>query len=571
MIRTIRLLLATLAIALMPQVALAAESRTDALVHVAANETIDDDLYAFGNAVDVMGTVNGDVVAFANTVTISGHVTGNVLVAAGTTTISGRVDGTVRGAAGNAIVEGNVGEDAILWAASALITPDARVGRDLWVGAGTATVRAPIDGNLLASGRNLTVASPVGGDLHARVDRLELADGAAIAGRLEYTSPQVASIAQGVSVLGGTSYTDSTPEVEANQPLASLGGIAVDWLRMFVGLLALGMVMVLVFPSFSGRAAHASALAPLKTLGVGAIVLIGTPIVALGLFVLGVFVGGWWLALLIVAAYILAVAVSLPVASLVAGRWLLRRAGHRQLARRVGAGARFGAPGERKRRAVAWRSGNCACSAARGRRCGTRPVRRSATNGSVDLNKVSAEEWKMPRLWRAICDTLKRLWKETGDDDVAGLAAALAYHFLLALFPFFIFLTALGGVVVIIVGGDNPSASVVRELGANLPPQIAEVVTRELQDVVRSASPSLLSVGVVGAVWATMAGIKSIMRAMNLAYDVPESRPFLKQNLVALGLSLLFGVFVLGAFALFVLGDVFTLQIASLLGLVPAW
>jgi uncharacterized BrkB/YihY/UPF0761 family membrane protein len=47
------------------------------------------------------------------------------------------------------------------------------------------------------------------------------------------------------------------------------------------------------------------------------------------------------------------------------------------------------------------------------------------------------------------------------------------------------------------------------------------------------------------------------MKAMNRAYDVPESRPFLKQHAVALGLTLLFTVFALAAFAVLVVGQFF--------------
>jgi hypothetical protein len=45
--------------------AFAAEVRQGETVVVGPNETIDDDLYAFGTTVTVLGTVNGDVFALA--------------------------------------------------------------------------------------------------------------------------------------------------------------------------------------------------------------------------------------------------------------------------------------------------------------------------------------------------------------------------------------------------------------------------------------------------------------------------------------------------------------------------
>lgn len=163
--------------------------------------------------------------------------------------------------------------------------------------------------------------------------------------------------------------------------------------------------------------------------------------------------------------------------------------------------------------------------------------------------------------------TGKTLVHEVGDDDVGGLAAQLAYHFLLALFPFFIFLTALGGFAAAQVQMGNPAQSIVDLLGANLPDDVAGVLTDQLQQVIDSSNPGLLSFGIVGALWAASGGMKSIMKAMNRAYDVPESRSFLKKNLVALGLTLLFSAFAIIAFVLLVVGELVAQEVASVVGL----
>ena len=164
-------------------------------------------------------------------------------------------------------------------------------------------------------------------------------------------------------------------------------------------------------------------------------------------------------------------------------------------------------------------------------------------------------------------ETGKRLFREVGDDDAGGLAAELAYHFLLALFPFFIFLTALGGVIASLINVNNPAQSVVNLLGANLPPETAGLLTSQLQSVITAHNPGLLSFGIIGALWAATSGMKSVMKAMNRAFDVPESRSFLKKHLVALGLTLLFSLFVFLAFALLVIGEFFAREAAAVLGL----
>ena len=164
-------------------------------------------------------------------------------------------------------------------------------------------------------------------------------------------------------------------------------------------------------------------------------------------------------------------------------------------------------------------------------------------------------------------ETGKALIREVGDDDVGGLAAELAYRFLLALFPFFIFLTALGGLVATLVNVANPAESIVNLMGANLPPETAGLLVSQLDGVIGASNSGILSFGILATLWAATGGMKSIMKAMNRAYEVPESRSFLKKNLVAIGLTLLYSVFAFGAFAVLVIGEFFARQVATMLGL----
>jgi len=58
----------------------------------------------------------------------------------------------------------------------------------------------------------------------------------------------------------------------------------------------------------------------------------------------------------------------------------------------------------------------------------------------------------------------------------------------------------------------------------------------------------------------------AIMQQLNIAYDVDEGRGFLRARLVAIGLSLLFVVLVLGGFSLIVLGGQIQEWLASRFG-----
>ena len=60
----------------------------------------------------------------------------------------------------------------------------------------------------------------------------------------------------------------------------------------------------------------------------------------------------------------------------------------------------------------------------------------------------------MPFRWQT-------LWQEMSADGVSDLAAGLAYRFLLAMFPFFIFLAAAAGFVAQWLHVQDPSARIV--------------------------------------------------------------------------------------------------------------
>src|SRR6185503_932140 len=64
-------------------------------VTVAADETINDTLFAAGQTVTIDGTINGDLLAFGQEVTVRGNVTGNLVTGAQSVTIEGTVGGTV--------------------------------------------------------------------------------------------------------------------------------------------------------------------------------------------------------------------------------------------------------------------------------------------------------------------------------------------------------------------------------------------------------------------------------------------------------------------------------------------
>src|SRR5438067_4582458 len=105
----------------------------------------------------------------------------------------------------------------------------------------------------------------------------------------------------------------------------------------------------------------------------------------------------------------------------------------------------------------------------------------------------------------------RRLWLEIEEDEVADRGAALAYYFLFALFPALLFLTALLGLLPI----PNLMDRLMEYVTRALPPDAASVTQKTLREIVRGAHSGLLSLGVLGALWAASNGMASIISALN--------------------------------------------------------
>ncbi|MDP8922889.1 MAG: YihY/virulence factor BrkB family protein [Chloroflexota bacterium] len=167
----------------------------------------------------------------------------------------------------------------------------------------------------------------------------------------------------------------------------------------------------------------------------------------------------------------------------------------------------------------------------------------------------------------SLLDVGKRLVAQVNSDDVFGLAAELAYRFFLAMFPFLIFLTALASFVATTFSVRDPSQQIVDLLARLMPPEATELIRPQIERTISTNQGGLMSFGILLTLWVAAGGFNAVIKAMNRAYDVEESRPFWKKYLLALGMTLLAGTFIVGAFVLLVVGQVFGRQIAEALGL----
>lgn len=152
--------------------------------------------------------------------------------------------------------------------------------------------------------------------------------------------------------------------------------------------------------------------------------------------------------------------------------------------------------------------------------------------------------------WR---EFFRRFYKEFQEDTVTDCSAQLSYYFLLSLFPLLFFLVTLAASLPFAQGAVDEALVRLKPL---VPPEALAPVEAHLRSLVNQPNkPKLFTVGLVVALWTASRGVDALRKALNLAYDVPESRPYWKTQGLAILMTVLGALLIPLSFALFLLGS----------------
>lgn len=146
---------------------------------------------------------------------------------------------------------------------------------------------------------------------------------------------------------------------------------------------------------------------------------------------------------------------------------------------------------------------------------------------------ISAQGW-----WKIV----KRTWAESGEDNLSLVASGIAFNAFLALIPL---LTA----VVLGYGLVASAEEVAQHIGVlakALPQDTASLIGDQLQNMVSTAGAAtgfgiVITLGI--AIYGAMRGARGVITGLNIVYDVEESRTFIGQSGMALGIT--FGMMLL--------------------------
>jgi membrane protein len=126
-------------------------------------------------------------------------------------------------------------------------------------------------------------------------------------------------------------------------------------------------------------------------------------------------------------------------------------------------------------------------------------------------------------LFRQIKSIIQAFYAMFADSGFA-MAGAVAYAFVLSLFPFCIFLGALAGYF----GGEVLAKQAVEQIFELAPAPVAEAIAPEVMAVMGQSRFGLLTVGALIALFFATSAIESLRAALNVAYRVKEQKSYLR-------------------------------------------
>jgi cytoskeletal protein CcmA (bactofilin family) len=298
------------------------EVKVDNSVNLNKEEIADGNVYASCSDMKIDGTVNGDVIAMCKNIIVNGTINGDLIAFSQNIIINGEVKGSARIAGTNITINGTVDHNINAFGTEVNLTPSSTVAWDVLVAGVNGKFNGTIAGNLHGSIASANIGGKIGKNINLSIEDGDASQGgllvtkdAIIGGGLTYTAQQEAKLESLSSVVGPVSRE------EANNTSDS-------WVnkisKIFYELSAL-ILIGLVFLGLKKKMAYDVAK-NLETKNwqatlIGVVALFLTPIIIL-FFIVTII--GIPLAIILLAAYLILIAIGIILASFFVGNLILK-------------------------------------------------------------------------------------------------------------------------------------------------------------------------------------------------------------------------------------------------------
>jgi membrane protein len=123
--------------------------------------------------------------------------------------------------------------------------------------------------------------------------------------------------------------------------------------------------------------------------------------------------------------------------------------------------------------------------------------------------------------------------------------------------------------------GHDLQSGLLGYAGRLMPPDAYTLLQKTLKEITTNSTGLKLAIGLVLALWSGAGGVSSIMDALNRCYHVRDSRPFWKQKLIAIGLTIAISALTISALIIILYGGTIAQFVGAHTGLssatVMAW
>ncbi len=298
-------------LALLASITLPAYAASDAGETVTKRGSIDDDYYAAGGVVDIDADIQGDAVIAGGELHIGQRIQGDLLAAGGKLRLRGMVDDDARVSGGELNIEADIGDDLAASGGKINVSSDVIIGGDAWMAGGEVEMAGTVNKDLYIGGGKIVLSGTVLGDVELEGGEIEVLESAVINGNLVYKSPREGGVHSGAKISGDIRYEEADWD-------SSHRGFG---LFFALTLIIASFVLFWLFPGFTLSTVDRIKSSPWQSLGLGFLLLVVTPLVVVLLLSI---VLGIWVALTMLALYLVALLGGFLIGCFFIGDWLAK-------------------------------------------------------------------------------------------------------------------------------------------------------------------------------------------------------------------------------------------------------
>jgi len=156
---------------------------------------------------------------------------------------------------------------------------------------------------------------------------------------------------------------------------------------------------------------------------------------------------------------------------------------------------------------------------------------------------------------------LKDVYARFMNDDLLSIGAQASFYLLFSLFPFLIFLIVLLTYMPMVNFQDS-----IQALAALMPANAYLILRDMVNQTIANRSVTLLSFGMLSALWSSASGVTTLIQGINRAYDQEETRRSWKVSAVSLYFTFELAIAIIFSLVLIVFGKVLGTQLFRFLG-----